>query len=56
MEVQKLKQTTPFHRPLPNALYSSTSDICLFSKDKGSNVKECLKEKGIKTITKVCSN
>lgn len=45
----------PKRIPLPTSLYSNTTDICLFSKDKGSVVKEQLKKKGVTTITKVLS-
>ena len=43
----------PKRIPLPNPLYSKSTDVCLLSKDKGSNVKALLSEKGITSITKV---
>lgn len=40
-------------RPLPKPLYKHMSDVCLFTKDKSSIVKEMLGKKGISSITKV---
>ncbi len=31
------------------------TDVCLLSKEKGSKVKDLLSEKGVTSITKVCS-
>lgn len=43
----------PKRIPLPNSLYSKSTDVCLLSKEKGSNVKKLLNEKGVTSITKV---
>ncbi|XP_028395471.1 ribosomal L1 domain-containing protein 1-like [Dendronephthya gigantea] len=55
LALKKIPQANkkPKRITLPHSLYSKITDVCLLSKEKGSQVKEFLEKNGVHTITKV---
>ena len=59
LEIQVVYRThcvilSSLHSPLPHSLHTDNVEVCLFSKEESSKVKEILKTKDVKSVKKVC--